>query len=222
MRRHSSSSVPGDRLSLQEEYWPTKVCYGCGPSNAAGLHVKSRLVVDYVAAAMAASAVAFEECNDAGIAAGVPMLVTECTFVPQAHHTALPGVLNGGVISSVMDCHSNITAAVALHRALQLRNGLAMTVTLDLHVRFKAPTPMQPILVVAWLNATDLHVAKQKARVHAVMVASLDAVRAFEAWKARMAAVPAGQWPVEGLPPLLRSAATSSFGGHFQALRDKK
>ena len=34
-----------------------------------------------------------------------------CDWTPAAHHEAFPGVLNGGIIGTLMDCHSNWTAA---------------------------------------------------------------------------------------------------------------
>jgi hypothetical protein len=35
-------------------------------------------------------------------------------FRPELHHEAFPGVLNGGIIGALLDCHSNWTAAWAL------------------------------------------------------------------------------------------------------------
>jgi acyl-coenzyme A thioesterase PaaI-like protein len=98
--------------SLQETYAPTNQCYGCGPANAQGLGIRS-----------------FE--GDGEIV---------CDWTPQPHHLAFPGVVNGGILGSILDCHSNWTAAVHLMRKNALAE-LPPTVTADFHVTLKRPTP---------------------------------------------------------------------------------
>ncbi|HET8772245.1 MAG TPA: PaaI family thioesterase [Thermoanaerobaculia bacterium] len=99
--------------SLQETYAPNNQCYGCGPANEQGLHIRS-----------------FD---------GDGEIVGDWT--PQPHHLAFPGVVNGGIIGSILDCHSNWTAAVHLMRKNAL-DELPPTVTADFHVTLKRPTPM--------------------------------------------------------------------------------
>lgn len=68
-----------------------------------------------------------------------PALVV-ATWTPQRHHEAFDGVLSGGIIGTLLDCHSNWTAA----RHLMLARGLERpptTVTLDYAVRLRRPTP---------------------------------------------------------------------------------
>ncbi len=99
--------------SLQERYAPRDVCFGCGPANAQGLHVRSFVEGDEVVA----------------------------TWTPQPHHQAFPGLLNGGIIGTLLDCHCNWTAA---HHFMQ-RSGAAAppaTVTADYTVTLKRPTPI--------------------------------------------------------------------------------
>ena len=36
------------------------------------------------------------------------------TFEPEEHHQAFPGMINGGIIGTLLDCHGNWTAAVAI------------------------------------------------------------------------------------------------------------
>jgi acyl-coenzyme A thioesterase PaaI-like protein len=101
-------------LSLQERYGPDSVCYGCGPANPRGLHIRS---------------FADEETGE---------IVAE--WVPEPHHHAFQNVLNGGVIGTLLDCHCNWTAAYHLME----RRGAAKpptTVTADYHVRLLKPTP---------------------------------------------------------------------------------
>jgi acyl-coenzyme A thioesterase PaaI-like protein len=59
-------------------------------------------------------------------------------------------MVNGGIIGSLLDCHSNWTAAIALMN----QRGASeppCTVTSDFHVKLRAPTPSnQKIQVRAW------------------------------------------------------------------------
>lgn len=98
--------------SLQERYAPESVCYGCGPANPNGLHIRS-----------------FADGED---------LVAE--WQPLPHHHAFDNVLNGGIIGTLLDCHSNWTAAYHLmHRRGATKP--PTTVTADYHVRLLKPTP---------------------------------------------------------------------------------
>ncbi|MGH9902536.1 MAG: PaaI family thioesterase [Pyrinomonadaceae bacterium] len=98
--------------SLQEQYAPHNACFGCGPANERGLRVRSF--------------------------AGGDETIAEWT--PEAYHEAFPGVLSGGIIGTLLDCHSNWAAA----RHLMLRAGAdcpPCTVTADYSVRLLRPTP---------------------------------------------------------------------------------
>ena len=98
--------------SLQDTYAPHTRCFGCGPSNEKGLRIKS-----------------FPE-GDGCIA----------EFRPEPHHEAFPGVLNGGIIGALFDCHCNWAAAWHLMQA----SGAATppcTVTADYAVKLTRPTP---------------------------------------------------------------------------------
>jgi len=62
------------------------------------------------------------------------------TWRPGPHHEAFPGVLNGGIIGTILDCHCNWAAAHALMR----RRGAdrpPCTVTADYAIRMRHPTP---------------------------------------------------------------------------------
>jgi acyl-coenzyme A thioesterase PaaI-like protein len=99
-------------ISLQDRYGPDTICFGCGPANDRGLQIKSFPLGDEVVA----------------------------DWTPSAHHQAFEGALNGGIIGTLLDCHSNWTAAV------HLMNGRGdpeppVTVTADFLVRLRRPTP---------------------------------------------------------------------------------
>jgi acyl-coenzyme A thioesterase PaaI-like protein len=103
--------------SLQDTWAPHTRCFGCGPSNEKGLRLKS-----------------FPEGDEC---------VAE--FRPEPHHEAFPGMLNGGIIGALLDCHSNWTAAWSLFRT---RKGEKppVTVTADFHVTLKRPTPLDALV----------------------------------------------------------------------------
>ena len=100
--------------SLQETFAAETICFGCGPANQRGLHIRS-----------------FPDEANGGCV---------CEWTPQPHHEAFPGVLNGGIIGTLMDCHSNWTAAWHLMTA-GARSKPPTTVTADFHVRLLKPTP---------------------------------------------------------------------------------
>lgn len=110
-----------DQKSLQEEYAPESICFGCGPANEKGLHIRS-----------------FAEGDE---------IVAEWTAEP--HHQAFPGVLNGGIIGSLLDCHSNWAAAYHLMKK-RGEDHVPFTVTADFHVKLLRPTPIDgPISLMA-------------------------------------------------------------------------
>ena len=98
--------------SLQETYAPGNICFGCGPANPQGLHIRSFVEGETVVA----------------------------EFQPQAHHQAYRGALNGGIIGALLDCHSNWTAAYFLIKR-DGKDNPDCTVTADFHVRLLRPTP---------------------------------------------------------------------------------
>lgn len=100
-------------LSLQEQYGPHTICFGCGPANERGLHIRSFPEGDEVIA----------------------------DWQPEAHHQAFEGVLNGGIVGTLLDCHSNWTAAHHLMRTSGADKP-PTTVTADFHVRLLKPTPI--------------------------------------------------------------------------------
>src|SRR4051812_16503617 len=98
--------------SLQEQFAPKSICFGCGPTNAKGLRIKS-----------------FPEGDE---------LVAE--WMPEPHHEAFPGVLNGGITGTLLDCHSNWTAAYHLMKKNGL-DALPTAVTADFAVKLRRPIP---------------------------------------------------------------------------------
>jgi acyl-coenzyme A thioesterase PaaI-like protein len=110
-----------DGPSVQERYAPRNRCFGCGPANPKGLRIRS-----------------FEDGES---------LVAEWTA--EKHHEAFEGAVSGGIIGTLMDCHSNWTAAVHL-MARAGRSTPPCTVTAEFHVRLLRVTRSNgPLLLKA-------------------------------------------------------------------------
>ena len=104
-------------LCLQETYAPHNACFGCGPANEQGLHVRSFVAGNEVVA----------------------------EWRPQSHHEAFPGVLNGGIIGTLLDCHCNWTAAWHLMQRAGADRP-PCTVTADYAIALKRPTPTDGVV----------------------------------------------------------------------------
>jgi acyl-coenzyme A thioesterase PaaI-like protein len=59
---------------------------------------------------------------------------------PRPEHEAFDGFVNGGIIGTLVDCHSNWTAIAALLQRSGA-NAAPSTVTAEYSVRFRRPTP---------------------------------------------------------------------------------
>ena len=108
-----------------QDHYPDNVahCYGCGSHNEHGHRIKT-----------------VWHGNE-----------TVTRFRPEPFHTSVPGYAYGGLIASLIDCHSTGTAAAAMYR----QEGRDMDslpafrfVTGSLHVDFLKPTPIDVELVI--------------------------------------------------------------------------
>lgn len=88
-------------------------------------------------------------------------------FKPEPHHAAFEGILNGGIIGALMDCHSNWTAAWHLMKKSGATSPPS-TVTAYFNVKLSRPTPMgQEIRVVAFVKESHEDRALIEAKVEA-------------------------------------------------------
>jgi acyl-coenzyme A thioesterase PaaI-like protein len=112
------------KLPVQDFYTgESAVCYGCGRLNEHGLHVKS-----------------YWE-NGKSV----------CTFHPKPYHTAITGYVYGGLLASLIDCHSTGTAALAMYDHQGRKPGTEPElrfVTASLLVNYMKPTPIDGPLVI--------------------------------------------------------------------------
>ena len=97
---------------VQRQYAPTSICFGCGPANEKGLQIDSY------------------RCEEG----------LEMRFTPSEEHQAFPGMINGGIIGSLLDCHGNWAAAIALMDAAGLEEP-PCTVTATYSISLRRPTP---------------------------------------------------------------------------------
>jgi acyl-coenzyme A thioesterase PaaI-like protein len=102
-----------------QDHYPEAVahCYGCGRLNEHGHQIKTIWDGDE----------------------------TVTRFTPEPYHTAIPGYVYGGLVASLIDCHSTATAAAAMYR--HVGRGLDTLpafrfITGSLHVDYLKPTPI--------------------------------------------------------------------------------
>ena len=111
-------------MAIQDHY-PENLahCYGCGRLNEQGHHIRTDWDGDE----------------------------TVSVFTPEPWHIAIPGFVYGGVIASLVDCHSTGTAAAAAYRAASREPGTEPAfrfVTAALRVEYLKPTPLGPPLTI--------------------------------------------------------------------------
>lgn len=106
-----------EELPFQDQ-GATTLCYGCGPANDQGLQVKSRW--------------------DGEDAVG--------TWTAEPHHCGgTREVVNGGVIATLLDCHSMNLAIARAYRDERRPIGSAprvFFVTANMNINYRRPTPL--------------------------------------------------------------------------------
>jgi acyl-coenzyme A thioesterase PaaI-like protein len=118
-------------------------CYGCGRLNENGLKIRSH--------------------HDGE--------VSICRFTPRPEHRAIRGIVYGGLVASLIDCHATGTAAAAATVAAGDEIAEATVrrfVTARLEVDFLAPTPLGPELE---LRAVTPEVKERKVVVDVELLA---------------------------------------------------
>jgi acyl-coenzyme A thioesterase PaaI-like protein len=107
-----------EQVAIQDE-WPEafKYCWGCGGKNEHGLCIKSYWDGDEAV----------------------------CEWQPEDYHIAFPGYLNGGIIATIIDCHSVNAANSAAYRAEGREPGTEpylFYVTGSMYIEYLQPTPL--------------------------------------------------------------------------------
>lgn len=105
--------------ALQDLAAPEGICFGCGPKNPRGLKIKSYWDEDDVHVVM--------------------------KHVTDPSHAGWPGLVYGGLLGCLIDCHSNWAAIASHYRAENRQPGTLPRiecVTASLSVKYLKPTPM--------------------------------------------------------------------------------
>lgn len=93
-------------------------CFGCGALNVHGLQIKSFWAGEEVV----------------------------CAWLPKPHHIGHPGILYGGLIASVVDCHCIWTACAHAYRraGVEMEGDLRFPyVTGSLSIQYRKPVPIE-------------------------------------------------------------------------------
>jgi acyl-coenzyme A thioesterase PaaI-like protein len=91
---------------------------------------------------------------------------TVCSFTPRPYHTAIAGFVYGGLLASVIDCHSTGSAAAAAYRqeARPMDSEPPIRfVTASLRVDYRRPTPIAGPLM---LRSRFTEIGNRKVVVH--------------------------------------------------------
>ena len=99
-------------IGVQRKFAPKSICFGCGPANEKGLQIDSHRIENGL----------------------------EMHFMPNEDHQAFPGMINGGIIGTLLDCHGNWTAAIALMDQAG-DSEPPCTVTANYSIKLRRPTP---------------------------------------------------------------------------------
>ena len=145
-----------------KKYAPKGICYGCGIKNK---RTRFRSFV-------------------------VKMQL--CLFIPKEYHSAFPGILNGGIIGSILDCHSNWAAAYYIMKSKNM-NFTPCTVTARYQIDLHKPTPIDKKLEIyayldkiddnkAWIDA-EVRIKKEKySSCKGLFIAVQDDHPAYHRW----------------------------------------
>lgn len=138
----------GEKIAIQDTYGERfQYCWGCGPKNEEGMHLKSYPSDDG------------NNCI--------------CKIIPEKEFTGgVPANLFGGMIAMIFDCHGTASAAYFAHKnkGLELKEDtvIGRFITARLEIDFKKPTPMdEEILVISEVE----EIGQRKAIVNMTMQA---------------------------------------------------
>jgi acyl-coenzyme A thioesterase PaaI-like protein len=146
--------------SIQDRLYPNATCFGCGLANPKGLHLRSYAQDDAVVA----------------------------TFTPWPEHDNGLGYLNGGIIGTVLDCHS---AAAVMFEAEErgwppLPGAELSYVTAGLDLRYRRPAPLaEPSELRAWVTRAGEDEMTAVAELWADGKVRAEATAVWKRWRPR-------------------------------------
>ncbi len=119
-----------------QDYMPGNICFGCGKSTKNGLHIKSYWKGD----------------------------VSECVWVPKSIHQGWKGIMNGGIIATIIDCHIMGTSMAYAYKNENRELGSSPEykyATGTMKIKYLKPTPNNKVL----LRAKVLSYSEKKVHV---------------------------------------------------------
>ena len=123
------TDVADSAPSIQDQYFADLTCFGCGPKNAKGLKLRSFAV------------------DDGSVRA---------SFRPWPEHDNGLGFLNGGIIATVLDCHSAAGMIVQAAQDGLVLDGTLPYVTAGIDLRYLRPSPLHdPVELIARVASAD-------------------------------------------------------------------
>ena len=124
--------------SIQETFASNSICFGCGPANDKGLRIRSMIDGEFYI----------------------------CDWNPEAQYDAFPGMLSGGIIGTLLDCHSNWSASIHLMKYNKLDEP-PCTVTANYTIKLLRPTPSNiAVHLKAWIETSDHRKTTVKAELY--------------------------------------------------------
>lgn len=175
------------KISLQDQFAKKSICFGCGPANQQGLQIKSFVSGGHATIDNFSNKINSNSMNS------ISGDIVIANWRAQAHHEAFPGMVNGGIIGSLLDCHCNWTAAWALKNKFDLA-APPCTVTAEYTIKLLRPTPSQAELTLkalavevigddrVWVEGDLTANDKVTAKCRGLFVAVKEGHPAFHRW----------------------------------------
>ncbi|MEM9325547.1 MAG: PaaI family thioesterase [Bacteroidota bacterium] len=117
-------------MEFFQDHMPGNICFGCGAENSEGLKIKSYWQGD-------------EAC---------------CEWLPQSKYQGWTGLLNGGIMATLIDCHCMGTAIAHAYRAEDRSMGSEPEyryATGTMEIKYLKPTSSRiPVLLKARVTAS--------------------------------------------------------------------
>lgn len=152
-------SDPATATRAIQDQLPDQPCWGCGPNNAHGLQIKSYWSGE----------------------------TTVCTWQPEPHYAGWPGVLNGGILASLVDCHCVCTAIADADANRGCGDQPIVFVTGSLNISYLRPVPIHSAVE---LNAQITERTDRKTRVECTVSAGGELCARAEVVAIRVAQTP--------------------------------
>jgi acyl-coenzyme A thioesterase PaaI-like protein len=135
--------TPAPATTAIQDQLGDQPCWGCGPNTSHGLRIKSYWSGER----------------------------SVCTWQAAPHHVGWPGVLNGGILAAVVDCHCVCTAIADAYQAEGRPLGSQPAIgyaTGSLSISYLLPVPVDATLE---LDAQVTHRAARKAVIECTVTA---------------------------------------------------